>query len=149
MATFYATGYAARQPEAVHAGLNCATFVISLSVSSTPAATDTIIIGKIPHGAIPVDAVFYPGAQLAANGCLALGTSASTQLFFATSTTFSSGITSARSNRKLGPRLQVSLSDDAMPRFENVVMTTQTGVSVSDVGTLVVFYKMPGQATGA
>ena len=41
--------------------------------------------------------------------------------------------------------MQVSISDDAMPRFEYVTMVATAGVSIGHVGDLVLYYKMPGQ----
>ena len=39
------------------------------------------------------------------------------------------------------------MSDDAMPRYDNVIMTLATSVlSTGYHGTLVVLYKMPGQS---
>lgn len=127
------------QPEAVHVGDNVLICHVSLSVSLS--AGDVHIIGRLPHGAIPLDAVFYPGAALN-QSILKFGTSASQELFFA-SASFSALVRTTRNN--LCTRAQISLSDDAMPRYENVVMVGTAAVSIGHVCDLVVFYKMPGQ----
>lgn len=143
-------GVGARQPEAVEKGINVAICKVSLSV--TISAGDIHRIGKLPHGAIPVDAIFYPGSSI--NGistgpALKFGTSASNELFFA-STSYSVATASlVRCSRPLGLAQQVSLSDDFMPRYENIVMVGSAGGagvgSVGYFGDLIVFYKMPGQ----
>ncbi len=138
---FYTTG----QPEAVQVGDNIALIRISLSLSVS--AGDIHRIGKLPHGAIPLDAVFIPGSALPANGAIAkFGTSASNDLFFlSASLSVAGGM--IRCSRALGTGQQISLSDDKMPRFEAITMVnTATLMSVGFMGDLVIFYKMPGQS---
>lgn len=135
------------QAEAVHVGLNVRVCRISLSVSNS--VGDIHIIGRLPHGAIPVDAVFIAGAAFtnASTGAVfKLGTSASADLFLP-SATYSSDLagTIKRTTRPLGSAQRISLSDNAMPRYENLVFVAGAGVSVGHVGDLVVYYKMPGQ----
>lgn len=140
MATLDTGNVARNQPGAVHVGVNAAICHISLSVSLS--AGDVHRIGKLPHGAIPLDAIFYRGAGLEANGVLKLGTSASQELFFA-SDTYSVAV-----NRQITPlslAQQISLSDDAMPRYQHIVMVGSAGISIGHVGDLIVFYRMPGQ----
>jgi len=135
------------QPPAVHVGLN--TLVCRLSLSVTLSVGDIHIIGKLPHGAIPTDAVFYGGAAFVATSTgqvMKIGTSASQELFFA-SATFS--ITPAfgvqRVTRRLGTTAQISLSDDIQPRYENVVFVgTSSTFTVGHMGDLVIEYVMPG-----
>jgi hypothetical protein len=127
------------QPEAVEKGDNVLICHVSLSVSLS--VGDVHIIGRLPHGAIPLDAVFYPGAALS-NSILKFGTSASQELFFASA---SYSILARTTRNNLCTRAQISLSDDAMPRYENVVMVGTATVSVGHVCDLVVYYKMPGQ----
>ena len=141
------------QPEAVHIGLNVKICRVSLSV--TISAGDIHIIGRLPHGAIPLDAVFIAGAAIggiSTGPAFKFGTSASQELFFA-SVSYSVGTTGItgplRTTIPLGSAKQISLSDAAMPRFENIVMVGSaggTGVgSVGHQGDLIVYYKMPGQ----
>jgi hypothetical protein len=99
-------------------------------------------IGKLPNGAIPLDAVFYGGAALQ-DGCdAAFGTSASILLFFA-SASFSASC--FRNTKRLGTAMQVSISDDARVMFDYIQMVTSEALSVGHMGDLVVTYKMPGQ----
>lgn len=113
---------------------------ISLSVSWS--SGDVHNIGKIPVGAIITGAVFYPGAALPGTAVAKFGTSASQELFF-TSATFSQ--IGYLSTRPLGTRYQISISDEAVQRFDYITMVATAGVSVGHVGDLVVRYRMPGQ----
>jgi len=131
------------QPEAVEKGDNCLICHISLSVSLS--VGDVHIVGRIPHGSIPLDAVWFPGAAFAATGIAKFGTSASQELYFASDSWAESGTLNYRTVRKLGTAMQLSLSDDAMPRYENVVMVGTAGISIGHVGDLIIYYKMPGQ----
>lgn len=131
------------QAEAVINGDNVALCKVSLSVSLS--AGDVHRIGKLPHGAIPLDAIWYPGAAFAATGIAKFGTSASQELFFASDSYAESGTLNYRTAGRLGTARQISLSDDAMPRFEHIVMVGTAGISIGHVGDLIVFYKMPGQ----
>ncbi len=131
------------QPEAIEKGDNVLICRVSLSV--TLSVGDVHIIGRVPHGAIPLDSVFFPGAAFAATGITKFGTSASQELFFASDSYAESGTLNYRTARRLGSAMQVSLSDDAMPRYENVVMVGTAGISIGHVGDLIVYYKMPGQ----
>lgn len=132
------------QPEAVENGQNTAICKISLSASWS--SGDVHRVGKLPHGAIPLDAVFYPGAGAAAGTVAKFGTSASQELFFASATYSQAAAPVYRLNRKLGTTMQISLSDDAMPRFDYITMVATAGVSIGHVGDLVVWYKLPGQS---
>jgi hypothetical protein len=134
------------QPEAVHVGLN--TKICRVSLSATASLDSTWIIGRLPHGAIPVDAIWYPAAAAGTAFVNRFGTSASTELFFASDSWAESGTLNYRTNRVLGTAQQISLSDDAMPRYQNITMGggVAIGVSVGHMGDLVVFYKMPGQS---
>ncbi len=144
MATVQTGFYQKSQPEAVQIGDNITIIRISLSLSVSTG--DIHLIGKIPHGAIPLDAVFIPGSALPANGAIAkFGTSASNDLFF-----FSASLSAAsgmiRTTRPLGTAQQISLSDDKMPRYEAITMvSTATLLSVGYMGDLIVYWKMPGQ----
>lgn len=129
------------QPEAVERGVNVA--ICRISLSATASLDSVWRVGKLPHGAIPLDAVFYPGAAAPAGLVTRFGTSASTELFFASDTA-----SVVRTALALGTARQISLSDEAMPRFEYITMGggVAIGVSVGHVGDLIVYYKMPGQA---
>jgi hypothetical protein len=138
-------GRGARQPEAVEKGTNVVALRISLSV--TISAGDIHRIGKLPHGAIPLDAIFYTGSAFTDSSLghvLKMGTSASADMFFTSDTYSAGGGTVYRTSRRLGLAMQISLSDDFMPRYENVVMVA-SGMSVGHIGDLVLYYKMPGQ----
>lgn len=154
MATISVSRVATSQPEAVHAGCNVVECRVSLS--ATASAGDVFRIGKLPHGAIPLDAVFYGdlAVDLSTGPALRFGTSASTEMFIA-SASYSLAMTNLAGDRlpcirQLGSGKQISLSDDAMPRYEHIVMTHiaagGAGIgSIGHYGTLVVYYKMPGQ----
>ena len=136
---------AGRQPEATfHGGANFLICHISLSVSNTPTlTTDTYIVGKLPQGAYILDAVFYPGAANAAAAVFKVGTSASVEALFASA---SYSVAVYRYTVPKAPTVtQISISDDQMPRYENVVFSPMIAVSVGHVGDVVVTYKMPGQ----
>jgi hypothetical protein len=133
------------QAEAVHAGTNCGIYRVSLSAT---ASLDSVWrIGKLPHGAIPLEAIWYPGAAAPATFVTRFGTSASTELFFASDSWAEAAGTNYRTPRQLGTARQVSLSDEAMPRFEYVTMGggVAIDISVGHMGDLVVFYKLPTQ----
>jgi hypothetical protein len=117
-------------------GTNTAVFHISASLSIS--VGDTYVIGKLPNRAIITDAVFYPQGQVEAK----FGTSASLSLFFG-SATYVAG--AYWNSKNLGPALQISLSDDAAVRYENVVMVANLGLSTGYIGDLIVNYVMPGQ----
>lgn len=133
------------QPEAIHIGL--VTRICRISLSATASLDSTWIIGRLPHGAIPVDAVFFPGAAAPTGFVARFGTSASTELFFASDSWAESGVLNYRTAGRLGTAQQISLSDDFMPRYQNITMGggVAIGVSIGHVGDLVVYYKMPGQ----
>lgn len=135
------------QAPGLHLGLN--TLVCRLSLSVTLSVGDTHIIGKLPHGAIPTDAVFYPGAAYIATSTgqvQKIGTSASPELFFASATfSVTPAFTVQRTTRRLGTTAQISLSDDIQPRYENVVFVgTSNTFTVGHIGDLVIEYVMPG-----
>jgi hypothetical protein len=127
------------QPETLHVGDNVQVCKISLSASWS--SGDVHVIGKIPNGAIPLDAVFYPGAASPAGFVAKFGTSASNDLLLASATYSTVG----RVTRRLGYAAQISLSDDARVLYENLTMVATAGISIGHVGDLVVFYKLPGQ----
>lgn len=134
------------EPEAVHVGLNVRLCRVSLSVSNS--IGDIHIIGRLPHGAIPVDAIFYGGAAFtdASTGALVqFGTSASDEMFFASATFSVNQDTAVRCSRQLGSARRISLSDDFMPRYENIVFIAgDAGTSRGHIGDLLVSYVMPG-----
>jgi hypothetical protein len=127
------------QPETVHVGVNAVVCKVSLSVSWS--SGDVHRIGKIPNGAIPLDAVFYPGPASPVGLVAKFGTSASQELFFG-SATYSAA---TKTTSKLGYQMQISIADDAVVNYDYLTMVATAGVSVGHVGDLVVYYKMPGQ----
>ena len=135
MANVALSSFSKNAAQAVHCGLNVANFRISASTSIS--GGDVQLIGRLPHGGIPVDSVFYPQSQVVAK----FGTSASQELFLA-SATYS---TVTRQTRNLGSSMQVSLSDDLGVRYEAVTMVGTGGASLGYIGDLVVSYLMPGQ----
>lgn len=143
MATITLGNVATNQPEGLEKGDNVVICKVSLSVSLS--VGDVHRIGKIPHGAIPLDAIWYPGAAFAATGIAKFGTSASQELFFASDSYAESGTLNYRTAGRLGTARQISLSDDVMPRYEYLTMVGTAGISIGHVGDLVVYYKMPGQ----
>lgn len=133
-------------PEQVHAGINAAVCKISLSL--TLSSGDIHLIGKLPHGAVPLDSVFYPGPALpGAAFTLKFGTSASQEMFQTSATlTLTGAPYRTGAGKRLGWNQQISVSySDVL--FENLVMvgTGSNTISVGHMGDLVVFYKMPGQ----
>lgn len=131
------------QPEAPHIGVNA--IVLHLSFSTTFSPTDIIQIGKLPVGAIPLDAVFYGGTATGIGGSvMKFGTSASPSLFF-TSATYSTARYQGAAAKRLGLAAQASLSDDKMPRYVPITMVSAAGGTLGYLGELVIYYKMPGQ----
>lgn len=129
----------AAQPETVHIGVNAVVCKVSLSASWS--SGDVHRIGKLPNGAIPLDAVFYPGPATPGTAVFKFGTSASQELFFG-SATYS---VTTKTTRKLGYQMQISISDDAAVNYDYLTMVATAGASIGYVGDLVVYYKMPGQ----
>lgn len=132
------------QPEQVHVGVNV--LVCKVSLSASWSSGDIHVIGKLPNTAIPLDAVFYPGAATGATFIAKFGTSASQELFLASdSYGTNEGTLLHRSIRPLGTAKALAISDDARVLYENIVMVATANTSVGHVGDLVVYYKMPGQ----
>jgi hypothetical protein len=137
-------GLDSAQPEFNETGVVAAVCKVSLSASWS--SGDVHYIGKLPNGAIPLDWVWYPGAASPAALIAKFGTSASQELFLA-SDSYAETQTLYRNIRRAGPDIQISISDDARVMYENIVMVATAGISIGNVGTLVVFYKAPGQNT--
>jgi len=139
-----------RQPEGVHVGTNV--MVCRISLSQSISSGDIHLIGKLPVNAIPLDCVFYGGTAFTNTSLghvFKIGTSASQDMFFvsATYSITNSLAPTIRNTRLLGTRVQNSLSDDAMPRYDNIVLVnTAPLMSVGYIGDFVLTYKMPGQA---
>lgn len=127
------------QAEQAHVGINAVVCKVSLSASWS--SGDVHRIGRIPNGAVPLDAVFYPGPASPVGLIAKFGISASQELFFG-SATYS---VASRTTRKLGYQMQVSIADDAVVNYDFITMVATAGVSQGYVGDLVVYYKMPGQ----
>jgi hypothetical protein len=143
MATINTSQFTLNQPEAVHVGDNV--LICRVSISLSISVGDVHRIGKLPHGAIPLDAIFY-GTTNAGQGIYKFGTSASQELFFASLTYSAAAV--QRCTRRLGYGMQVSLSDDVMPRYDAVTMVGTTNTVTGYIGDLIIFYKMPGQSGG-
>lgn len=145
MATITLENANRNQAEAVEKGLNVA--VCRVSLSATASLDSTWRIGKLPHGAVPVDAIFYPGAAAPAGFVTRFGVSSSTEMFFASDSWAEAAGTNYRTARQLGTAMRISLSDDAMPRFEYITMGGGVGIAITvgHMGDLIVYYKMPGQ----
>jgi hypothetical protein len=135
---------ASNQPEAVHAGVNAAR--CRISISATTSAGDVLRIGKLPHQAAVLDVVFYAGAAHANNTILKFGVSGS-EAAFLTSDTYSvaPGIYRLDVN-PIDLTGILSRSDDVAQRFTYITCTPTSVVTAGHLGTLVVYYKMPGQA---
>ena len=116
---------------------------VSLSVSWS--SGDIHRIGKIPVGAIPVGVIWYPGAASPAAFIAKFGTSASQEMFYASDSWAETQVPQT-SIRSLGTQRQISISDEAVERFDYITMVATAGCSVGHVGDLVVRYRMPGQS---
>lgn len=125
------------QAPAVHAGVNAGVFTLSLSAASS--AGDTIVFGRLPHGAVILDATCTGLSGYNGTHAPQIGLSATASLLFA-SVTYSTLIRTVKTGH-LG--YQVSLSDDAMPRYANVIATCSTAITAGSILRLVVLYKMP------
>jgi hypothetical protein len=131
-------GASGASPQQVHAGLNAV--VCRISVSATTSAGDVLRVGKLPHGAIPTEAVFYPGAAFVANTIHKAGISAS-QAAFISSKSYSGGVVAG----DVALTWQLSLSSDARVLYEYITMTPTSVITAGHYGNLVVSYVMPGQ----
>lgn len=129
-------GHDKHQPEMVETGANIA--VCRISLSATTSVGDVLRLGKLPNGAVPTDAVFYPGPAYAA-GIWKFGWSASQAAFIASATL------SVVTRGNVALTNPISLSDDAGVMFEYIVGVPSAAVTVGYHGNLVVTYKMPGQ----
>lgn len=143
MATITNDIVAATPPKKLHAGENV--LVCRISLSATFSAGDIFRVGKLPHGIIPLDAVFYMGpafTNASTGACLKMGVSASMDLFFASATFSVGGGSLWRSTIAQGTRRKAlfSLSDDAGVRYEYVTFVPTSGTSVGHIGDLVIRY---------
>ena len=130
------------QAEVVHVGINAA--VCKISLSATTSAGDVLRIGRVPHLAIVLDSVFYAGAAHTDNTILKFGLSG-TEAALLTSDTYSVAPGVYRGDVNV-INLNTSRSDLDAQRFTYVTCTPTAQVSVGHLGTLVVFYKLPGQS---
>ena len=135
------------QAEAVHAGINAA--VCKVSISATTSAGDVLRIGRLPNKAQVTDAVFYPGAAFVDNGIFKFGLSGTEAALLAShsySLAFGAAF-GAGSRLNVNPLLlTTSRSDDNAQRFSYITCTPTAVLSAGHYGTLVVFYKLPGQS---
>jgi hypothetical protein len=136
--------------KAVHAGVNVAVCKLSLSLACS--LGDVYRIGKLPHKAIPLGAIWYPGPALpAANNIVSrFGTSASQELFLPSASYSAAPFTTGV--RALGRRQMISLSDDqTAARWENIIFrpvagSVATQLSSGYMGDLVVLYTLDDPA---
>jgi hypothetical protein len=131
------------QAEVNATGINAA--ICRVSISATTSAGDVLRIGRLPHKAIPLDAVFYPGAAFVDNGIHKFGLSG-TEACFLSSDTYSLTMAPIRAN--VNPNLleaYTSKSDEAPARFTYITTTPTAVLTAGHHGTFVVFYKLPGQ----
>lgn len=131
-------GAAGGNAQQVHAGLNSVVCRISLSLTSS--AGDVLRVGKLPHGAIPTNAVFYPGAAFVTNTIHKAGLSASSAAFIS-SKTYSGGVVLG----DVALTWQHSISSDARVQYDYITMVPTLAVTVGHYGNLIVEYVMPGQ----
>jgi hypothetical protein len=131
-----ASGASAQQ---VHAGANVV--VCRISISATTSAGDVLRVGKLPHGAIPTNCVFYTGAAFVANTIHKAGISASSAAFIS-SKSYSGGVVLG----DVALTWQLSLSSDARVLYDYITMTPTSVVTAGHYGNLVVEYVMPGNA---
>lgn len=142
-------GNAARnRAEAPHLGVVAA--ICKVSISATTSAGDVLYIGKLPHRAQIVDAVWYPGAAFVNNTIVKYGLSGTEAAILASdsySTAFGAA-NGAGCHLNVSPiLLNTSRSDDNAQRFTYITCTPTDILTAGHHSTLVVFYKMPGQAT--
>ena len=142
MATVTIGTAAVNQAEAVHAGVNAA--VCRVSISATTSAGDVLRIGKLPHRAVVLDAVFYAGAAFVNNGIWKFGISGSEADLLISASYSTAGSVRTGVNVVAAPDL--SRSDADNQRYTYVTATPTAVITAGHAGTLVVFYKMPGQA---
>lgn len=136
------------QAEVVLGAMGAAECVVS--ISATTSAGDVLRIGRLPHQAKVYDAVFYPGAAFVDNGIFKFGLSGTEAAILASHSYSLAGFGAAYG---AGTRLNVnplllttSRSDDANQRFTYITCTPTAALTAGHYGTLVVFYKLPGQS---
>jgi len=128
--------------------MNAAECVVS--ISATTSAGDVLRIGRLPHQAKVYDAVFYPGAAFVDNGIFKAGLSGTEAALLASDSYSLAGFGGPNG---AGVRLNVSplllttsRSDDNAQRFSYITCTPTAVLTAGHFGTLVVFYKLPGQS---
>lgn len=131
-------GEAKAQAQAIHAGPNVVR--CRISISATTSVGDVLRIGKLPNGAIPYAAVFYPGAAFVSNGIWKFGWSAS-QAALLSSKSYSLAVNAG----DVALTANISLSDDARVQYEHIVAVPAAVITAGHVGDLVVSYVLPGQ----
>lgn len=114
-------GRAGVQPKGLHVGLNKVLARISLSL--TTSAGDVIRFAKLPHGAQVTEVVIIPRTAFAA-GILRVGTSISRDAFF------SSATFSVLTRNVLGSTFRVSLSDEAIQRYDYATLIPAAALTV-------------------
>lgn len=114
-------GAAGVQSKTLEKGVN--RIVARISLSATTSAGDVIRFAKLPHGALVTNVVILPGSAFAAK-ILKVGTSASPDAFFA-SATFS-----VLTEKYLGSGFKISLSDEAIQRYDYATLQQPAAMTV-------------------
>lgn len=126
-----AKGRAGVVPKALHAGVT--RLICRVSLSATTSVGDVLRIAKLPHGAQVTDVVIIPRGAFAAK-ILGIGTSASPDAFF------SSATFSVLTRAALGSTFKVSLSDDAIQRYDYVTIKQSAIMTVGHQMDVVLDY---------
>ena len=130
------------QAETVHAGVNAV--ICKVSISATTSAGDVLRIGRLPHQAVVLYTQFHFGAAFVDNGIHKFGLSGTDACFLA-SDSYSVTVIPQWNNVNL-INLNTSRSDDSGQRFTYITTTPTAVLSAGHYGTLVVYYKQPGQS---
>lgn len=142
MATNKTSGYLGAQAKRLETGVNA--LIARVSLSATYSAGDIYYIGRIPHAAKLIDAVWLPGPAVAGGSVFKVGlngNSLSEDAILA-SATYSAVVTrggrlSCFGNAGAG---NLSLSDERLVRYADVTFTPSAGISVGHVGDVLLKY---------
>lgn len=115
-------GKATVTPKVLEKGVN--RLISRISISATTSVGDVIRFAKLPHGAQVTGVVFFPGTAYVNNSIFKVGYSASQDAFFASDTY------SAAQRVELGSSVKISLSDEAIQRYEYATLVTAAALTV-------------------
>jgi hypothetical protein len=141
MATNRTAGYLNSQAKAVESGVNG--LLCRVSLSATFSAGDVYFIGKLPHRAKLVRAVWIPGPAASGVGVFKVGlngNSLSEDAIFGSATYSAAIVTGSRGNCFGNANGNLSLSDERLVRFIDVTFTPSAGVTVGAVGDVFLEY---------